>query len=67
MFTEFKDLNLLKKYTKNQEASNIFRIGFALSKRPHLFRAYLVTVSFPSFIAVHYNKTKEDFSLETRH
>ncbi len=29
---------------KNQEASNNFRLGFALSKRPHLHMAYLVTV-----------------------
>ena len=32
IFTALKDLNLLKKYTKNQEASWIFRIDFALSK-----------------------------------
>ena len=44
VLTALKDLNLLKKYTENQEASNNFRIGFAISKRPHLHRAYLVTV-----------------------
>ena len=44
MFTAYKDLNFLKKCTKNQEASNNFMVGFALSKRPHLHRPYLVTV-----------------------
>ena len=44
IFTVFKDLNLLKKYIKNQEASYDFRLGFALSNRPHLHRAYLVTL-----------------------
>ena len=44
IFTELKDLNLLKNYNKNQEASRILRVGFALSKWPHLHRAYLVTV-----------------------
>ena len=34
----FKDLNLLKKHTKNQEASSILRVVFALSKWPHLHR-----------------------------
>ena len=33
--TVSKDLNLLKKYTKNQEASYNFRLGFTLSNRPH--------------------------------
>ena len=44
MFTELKDLNLLKEYIKNQEASSIFRVEFALSKLLHLHRPYLVTV-----------------------
>ena len=35
IFTALKDLNLLKKYTKNQEASSILRVDFALSKWPH--------------------------------
>ena len=39
-----KDVNLLNKCLKNQEASYNFRLGFALSNRPHLHRAYLVTV-----------------------
>ena len=34
----------MKKYTKNQEASSILRVDFALSNWPHLHRAYLVTV-----------------------
>ena len=37
-FSALKDLNLLKKHTKNQEASIILRVVFALSKWPHLHR-----------------------------
>ena len=44
IFTVLRDLNPLKEYTKNQEASYNFRLGFALSKGPHLQRAYVVTV-----------------------
>ena len=33
-----KDLNLLKKHTKNQMASSILKVVFALSKSPHLHR-----------------------------
>ena len=51
-FLALKDLNLLKKYTKYQEASSILRVVFALSKWPHLHRAYLVTICYRSFIAV---------------
>ena len=43
-FNAIKDLNLLKKHTKNQEASSILRVDFALSKWPHLHRASLVTI-----------------------
>ena len=32
IFTTLKDINLLKSYIKNQEASWIFKIDFALSK-----------------------------------
>ena len=39
-----KDLNLLKKYTKNQEDGYNFKLDFTLSNRPYLHRAYLVTV-----------------------
>ena len=39
-FLALKDLNLLIKHTKNQEASSILRVVFALSKWPHLHRAY---------------------------
>ena len=35
LFTQLKDLSLLEKYTKNQGASYNFRLGFALSNRPH--------------------------------
>ena len=31
-FTALKDLNVLKKYIKSQEASSILRVNFALSK-----------------------------------
>ena len=34
IFTELKDLNLLKKHTKNQEASCILRVGFVPLKSP---------------------------------
>ena len=42
-FSVLKDLNFLKKHTKSQEASSILKVVFALSKWPHLHRAYLVT------------------------
>ena len=51
-FSATKDLNLLKKHTKNQVASSILKVVFAFSKWPHLHRAYLVTVCYRSFIAV---------------
>ena len=51
-FSSLKDLNLLKKYTKNQEASYNLRLGFALSNRPHLHRAYVVTGCNQIWIAV---------------
>ena len=35
-FSSLKDLNLLKKYTKDQEASCILKVVFALTKWPHL-------------------------------
>ena len=47
-----KDLNRLKKYVKYQEASSILIGSFALSKRPHLHRAYVVTVPFILILAV---------------
>ena len=31
-------------YAKIQGSGTLFRVGFALSKTPHLHRAYLVTV-----------------------
>ena len=46
LFTVTKDLNFLKKYTKNQEASYNFTLGYALSNRPHLHKAYSLTVRF---------------------
>ena len=40
IFIVLIDLNYFEKYAKNQEASCNFRLGFALSNRPHLYRAY---------------------------
>ena len=37
-FSAKKDLNLLKRYTKNQKAGSILKVDFALSKWPHLHR-----------------------------
>ena len=54
-FSAFKDLFPFSIVSKVQDASSILKVVFALSKRPHLHRAYLVTVSFRSFIAVHIN------------
>ena len=53
-FLAIKDLNLLKMYTKNQEASSILRVDFALSKWPHLHRFYQVTVCSVLTAAVSY-------------
>ena len=53
IFTVLKDLNPFEKYTKNQKASYNFKLGFALSKRPHFNRVYLVRVPFLTGIAVH--------------
>ena len=47
-----KVLNRFKKYAKYQEASSILWVGFALSKWPHLHRAYVVTVPFILILAV---------------
>ena len=44
IFFSFKDLNLLKRYTKNQEASSILKVVFAFSKWPYLvYRAYVIS------------------------
>ena len=39
--------------SKVQDASSILKVRFALSKRPHLHRAHLVTVCNQKLIAVH--------------
>ena len=41
-FSAIKDLNLLKKYIKNQEANSILKVVFAFSKWPHLHRDLLL-------------------------
>ena len=43
-FLALKNLNPLKIVLKFQEPSSVLKMGFALSKWPHLHRAYLVTV-----------------------
>ena len=53
-FLAIRDLNRLKKYVKYQEASSILRMSFALSKWPHLHKAYVVTVPFIQILAVQY-------------
>ena len=45
-FLALKDLNLFKIVFKFQKTSIILRVGFALSKWPHLHRAYVVIVPF---------------------
>ena len=40
-------------YTKNQEAGSLLSVHFALSKSPHLYRAYLVTICNQMLIAVY--------------
>ena len=52
IFTALKVLNPFKKYNKNQEASYNFKLGFALSNRPHFNSVYLVRVPFLNGIAV---------------
>ena len=44
IFLALKDLIPFSKYNKIQGSCSIYRVGFALSKTPHLHRAYLVTV-----------------------
>ena len=39
-------------YKKYQDTSYSFRLGFVLSKRPHLHRAYLVRVPFSLDLSV---------------
>ena len=51
-FSALKDLNPFKTVYKIQEASSILKVGFALSKWPHLHRAYVVTVPFILILAV---------------
>ena len=43
-FLALKDLNLLKKFTKNEETCSFLKADFALSKSTHLHRAYLLTL-----------------------
>ena len=59
-----KDLKLLKRYIKYQETSYNFRLGFALSNRPHFNSTYLLRVPFSSGIAVYW---KEKFTKINKH
>ena len=52
-FFALKDLNLLKRYIQYQETSYNFRLGFALSNRPHFNSTHLLRVPFSSSIAVY--------------
>ena len=54
IFTTLKVLNPFKKYNKNQEASYNFKLGFALSNRPHFNSVYLVRLPFLTGIAIAY-------------
>ena len=49
-FSALEDLNPFKTVSKVQEATSILRVVFALSKWPHLHRAYLVTV--PEYLSL---------------
>ena len=53
-FSAINDLNRLKKYAKYQEASSIFKVCFALSKWPHLHKAYVVKGSLFNLGTVNY-------------
>ena len=52
-FSALKISNPFKIVPKVQDASNILRVGFALSKWPHFNSTYLVRVPFLTGIAVH--------------
>ena len=71
IFTALKVLNPLKKYNKNQEASYNFKLGFALSNRPHFNSVYLVRVPFLNGIAVHvawlFNRKHQKMMLKYGH
>ena len=59
-FSALKDLNPFRTVSKAQEASNILRVGFALSKWPHFNSIYLVRVPFLTGIAVCLNSPHFD-------
>ena len=62
-----KYLNLLKRYVEYQETSYNFRLGFALSNRPHFNSTYLLRVPFSSGIAVFcttdFNRIEAEFDV----
>ena len=58
-----KELNLFKEYTKIQEASSTLRVVFALSKWPHLHRAYQVIVFSVLTVAVAQKLWNLEFSI----
>ena len=60
-----KDLNLSRKYTKNQKASSILRVGFARSKRPHFNSTNVVRVPFLNGIAVCKSEVCPSIGLQT--
>ena len=60
----------MKRYDKYHETSCNFRLGFALSNRPHLHRAYLVNVGFHLISSVHvpamFTQYKTTLKVKTR-
>ena len=51
-FLALEDLNPFKKLWKVQQPSGILKVGFALSKWPHLHSAYVVSVLFSEYICI---------------
>ena len=52
IFTAFKVLILFSTVSKDQKASSILKVGFALSKWPHLHRAYVISGCIFFWLAV---------------
>ena len=67
IFTALKVLNLFKNCNKNQKASYNFKLGFALSNRPHFDSVYLVRVPFLNDIAVCDNFSLLHFRFNNRY
>ena len=48
----WKDLSPVMNIVSAQDTGSILKIGFALSERPHLHRAYLVAVCNQKFVCI---------------